>query len=335
MKVSVIIVSYNAANYLEQCLYSLQKAITADIEVIIFDNCSTETGISDLANVFTDFKFIFSEDNLGFSKGNNKAVESAKGEYVFILNPDTLIPEDFFEKIIPIAESKKDLGALGVRMIDKNGKFHPESKRNIPTPFSSFKKLFSPFSKVRKSGYYNLSLDEFENGKTSILTGACMLMKRENYIKVGGFDERYFMYGEDIDLSYTLLQNGMQNYYIGEISIIHYKGESTVKDKVFLERFYGAMELFIDKYYKHQTLKRAFLKLGLKLNKRFKGLKINQKEKENICKELQKWNNNNELGCFLLDGNDWDNKKIIKIISDNFHDERFFFIKPKNMEEIL
>ena len=252
MKLSVIIVSYNAPTFLRKCLISVLKELPQNSEIIVFDNASPNREIEGFPNELPEVKFVLNNKNLGFGKANNRAVEMAKGEFILLLNPDTIIYDKFFEKLFFYAKKLEKFGAIGVKMIDGRGNFLPESKRNVPSPLSSFNKLFSGKTKDGKS-YYNTNLSENENGKVEVLSGACMLMKKDVFQEVNGFDERYFMYGEDIDLSYTLLQNGDQNYYLGEIEITHFKGESTIKDEEYLKRFYGAMEIFINKYYKKQS----------------------------------------------------------------------------------
>lgn len=265
MKLSVVIVSYNAVSFLRQCLISVEKFLPKYAEIIVFDNASPQREIESLPKEFPHIQFILNDENLGFAKGNNLAVKQTQGDYVLILNPDTIVYEDFFPKILEFAEKTNDLGALGVRMLDGEGNFLPESKRNVPSAFSSFAKLFRGTSGTGKTYYANY-LKPTENGEVEVLSGACMLMKKAVYEEVGGFDEKYFMYGEDIDLSYTLIQNGYQNYYLGEVAITHFKGESTVKDKKYLERFYGAMEIFIQKYYKKEKpLQYYFMLVGLRL----------------------------------------------------------------------
>lgn len=266
MKLSVIIVSYNAFSFLRKCLETIKNNTFKDLEVLVFDNNSTEKGKEDLKKEYPWVQFIFSKENLGFSKGNNAAVKQAKGEYVLILNPDTELPTDFFNRLLLFVEQQPCLGAVGVQMKDEKGIFRPESKRNIPTPQNTFKKLFGFLWGQRNSSYYYNQVSPDENGEVPILSGACMLMKKSVYQEVGGFDEQYFMYGEDIDLSYTLLRKSYKNYYMGELSILHYKGECTVKNEQYLQRFYGAMQLFVKKYYKKKSpLLYMVALLGLKM----------------------------------------------------------------------
>lgn len=347
MKISVIIVSYNARYHLEQCLYSVEKALeNTDGEIIVVDNDSPERPIDFIRNKFPNVHFIESKENLGFAKGNNLGVEKAQGEYVLILNPDTLVPENLFTEILPFADSHPEMGALGVRLIDANGKFHPESKRNIPSFKNTFGKLFGTLiNKKNSKGYYKTEVGEFEIAPAEILVGAFMLIKTKIYEEVGGFDSRYFMYGEDIDLSYTLELNGFTNYYYGKISAIHYKGESTRKDKKYLKTFFGAMELFIKKYYRKNLIEYILYSSGLKLRyayansiERFKDedIKIDKNiEVNNFYKIDSEVNINSNVNQILLDGNIFTNQQMIEIISENFNGEREFYIQPKNMQIII
>lgn len=261
-------------DFLVKCLNSVQENLPADTEVIIFDNNSPDRQIERIAEQFPSFQFILNDENLGFGKANNRAVEIAKGAWVLLLNPDTIVYPGFFEVIFKYANSFKNLGAIGVRMLDGDGEFLPESKRNIPSVYGAFNKLFASFG-IRHKTYYDESLSPHQNGPVEVLSGACMLMKRAVFNEVGGFDEKYFMYGEDIDLSYSLLQLGYQNYYLGETYITHFKGESTVKDAKYLKNFYGAMQIFIKKYYQPtRPVLYYFMLLGLKLKHQIEKLKL-------------------------------------------------------------
>lgn len=265
MELSVIIVSYNAFDFLVKCLNSLQEFLPDNAEIIVFDNASVDPRIQDLPLKYPTIQFILNPENLGFAKGNNQAIKLSKGEKILILNPDTIVYQDFFPRLLSFASSLSDMGAIGVRMLDGNGDYLPESKRNIPTMGGSFAKLFSGYLNFGR-GYYETDLKPTENGKVEILSGACMFLKKSVYEEMGGFDERYFMYGEDIDLSYSLLKKGYSNYYLGEIYITHFKGESTVKDHKYLANFYGAMKIFIEKYHKPKNLLLYYIMLaGLKL----------------------------------------------------------------------
>lgn len=276
MKLSIIIVNYNVTQLLRSCLLSIQKYVTdVDYEVIVIDNNSTDSSWGDLIPEFPKVSFIISKENVGFAKANNKAIETASGDYLLILNPDTELEGFYMKDILGFADSKSDFGCLGVRMHDAEGNFLPESKRSVPDMFNSFEKLFTNFKKKKSKSYYRNDIGEFDVAETEVITGAFFLVKKEIYQKVEGLDEAYFMYGEDIDLCYTLLKSGYRNYYYGKASILHHKGESTVRDEIYLERFYGAMHIFIDKYYKNsKPLQYSFLKAGLKLRHQIERIKL-------------------------------------------------------------
>lgn len=266
MDLSIIIVNYNVTNYLRKCLQSIQKyAIKISYEVIVIDNQSTDISWKDLINEFPEVKFIANPSNDGFSKANNTAIKQAKGDYLLLLNPDTELESYLFEDLLSFAKSRPQLGCLGVRMHDAAGIFLPESKRSVPDMFNSFEKLFLGLKRNHSKSYYRSDLSEDAVSEVEVITGAFLLCKREVYNAIGGLDEQYFMYGEDIDLCYTFLQRGYQNYYYGKHSILHHKGESTVKDEVYLQRFYGAMQIFLDKYYKKNWFQHRLLSWGLKL----------------------------------------------------------------------
>ncbi|HLV24235.1 MAG TPA: glycosyltransferase family 2 protein [Moheibacter sp.] len=347
MKISVVIVSYNARYYLEQCLHSVEAALTNLAgEIIVVDNDSPEKPLDFIREKFPNVQFIHSKENLGFAKANNLGVEKAKGEYVLILNPDMMIPENLFDKILPFAEAHTEMGALGIRLIDANGNFHPESKRNIPTLQNTFGKLFGTLiDKKNSKGYYKSDVGEFETAPAEVLVGAFMLIRRDVYVEVGGFDPRYFMYGEDIDLSYTLELNGYKNYYFGEISAIHYKGESTRKDGKYLKIFFGAMEIFISKYFKHNLLKYLIFKIGLKLryfwalvNGAFKPEDKRKRVVETavVPEKIQSVSEIKENSAqILLDGNIFTNSEILAFISNYSKPGRQFYIHPKQMNVII
>ncbi len=252
MKVSVIIVHYQVSDLLRNCILSIEKYFQGfDYEIIVVDNHSPDTDWKVLIKDFPSVNFIELKDNLGFSKANNIGVRSAKGEYVYILNPDTEIEGGYFSEVLAFADKTDKFGALGLRMHDADGHFLPESKRSVPALMNSFEKLFTRFNNDSKT-YYRNDVGEYDTAEVEVMTGANLLIKKTVYEEVGGFDERYFMYGEDIDLCFTILSHGYRNFYYGKSSILHYKGESTVKDQVYLDRFFGAMSIFINKYYRKQ-----------------------------------------------------------------------------------
>lgn len=265
------------------CLESVSRAIKQiDAEIIVVDNKSEDESCELVKQNFPEVILINNTQNSGFSKGNNIGVEKAKGEYLCILNPDTVIPEDCFNNLLKHYKQLKNPGAIGVQLVDGTGGFLEESKRNVPTPRVAFKKLFG-----NSTSYYNFNLSKDENGSTDILVGAFMFLKTELYLKVGGFDEDYFMYGEDIDLSYRIKKAGFQNYYYGETKVLHFKGESTTKDQVYLKHFFNAMYIFYKKHFKsYKTsfkLVKQILKLTMALEKlKLKSVKIQKQEFKNI-----------------------------------------------------
>lgn len=276
MKLSIIIVNYNVTQLLRNCLLSIQKYVKeVEYEVMVIDNASTDRSWQDLIPEFPEVHFISSKINGGFSKANNEAIQAAKGEYLLLLNPDTELEDFYIKDLLDFSDTQQAFGCLGIRMHDAEGNFLPESKRSVPDMFNSFEKLFTSFKKNNSKSYYRNDIAETAVAEVEVITGAFLLVKREVYEKVGGLDEAYFMYGEDIDLCYTLLNKGYRNYYYGKASLLHHKGESTVKDDVYLNRFYGAMQIFIDKYYKEsKPMQYSFLKAGLKLRHKIEKIKL-------------------------------------------------------------
>jgi GT2 family glycosyltransferase len=255
MKLSIIIVNYNVRHFLEQCLTSVYKAIpNVSAEVFVVDNDSSDDSLDMVREKFPDVQIIHNKVNVGFSKANNQAIAISKGEYVLLLNPDTVVEEDAFEKCIEFSDVHPDLGGLGVKMIDGNGIFLPESKRGLPTPAVSFYKIFGLskiFPKSKTYAKYHLGyLPENETNEIEVLSGAYMWMRKSTLEKVGYLDETFFMYGEDIDLSYRITLGGYKNYYLPKVRIIHYKGESTKKGNInYVFIFYNAMIIFSKKHF--------------------------------------------------------------------------------------
>ncbi len=261
MKLSVIIVNYNVKYFLEQCLYSVRKASRGiDMEIIVVDNNSVDGSVDMLKDKFQDIILIENKKNTGFSVANNQGIGISKGEYVLLLNPDTVVQEDTFQKVLHFMDTHPDAGGLGVKMIDGKGHFLPESKRGLPTPMVAFFKIFGLsklFPKSKLFGKYHLGyLSNDEINEVDVLAGAFMLMRKEALDKVGLLDETFFMYGEDIDLSYRIQLGGYKNYYYPDTSIIHYKGESTKKSSVnYVFVFYNAMIIFAKKHFSKQNAK--------------------------------------------------------------------------------
>lgn len=255
MDLSVIIVNYNVKYFLEQALLSVRKASTnLSVEVFVVDNNSVDDSVPMVREKFPEVKLIVNKDNPGFSMANNQAMRVAKGKYFLLLNPDTVVEEDTFEKCFRFMENHPEAGALGVKMIDGSGNFLPESKRGFPAPMVAFYKMFG-FSKVfpnsKKFNRYHLGyLDQDKNHEIEVLAGAFMFLRADVLAEVGLLDETFFMYGEDIDLSYRIVKAGHKNYYLADTTIIHYKGESTKKGSLnYVRTFYNAMIIFARKHF--------------------------------------------------------------------------------------
>jgi len=268
MQLSIIILNYNVRYFLEQCVLSVQEALSGiDSEIIVIDNNSSDDSCVMIEKRFPDVKLIRNSENFGFPKGNNIGVTQARGKYICILNPDTVVAEDTFYKILAFAERQTNLGIVGCKLIDGTGNFLPESKRGVPTPWVSFTKIFGLYKIFPKwnlfNQYYAQQILENETGKVDILVGAFMFMQRDLYIELKGFDENCFMYADDIDLSYRALLKQKENYYFHETTILHYKGESTVKDEKYMKRFQEAMTFFYQKHFRKSLFFSVFIKVGI------------------------------------------------------------------------
>ncbi len=255
MKLSVVIVNYNVRAYLEQCLRTVFTALEGiEGEVFVVDNLSTDGSVEMVREKFPLVKLIANKENVGFSRANNQAIRISNGEYVLLLNPDTVVGEDVFQKVVAFMDQRPSVGGLGVKMIDGTGRFLPESKRGLPTPKVAFFKIIGLtrlFPRSRVFGRYHLGhLPENEPAPIEILSGACMFLRKRTLDEVGMLDENFFMYGEDIDLSYRITLAGYENWYYPEARIIHYKGESTKKSSVnYVFVFYNAMAIFARKHF--------------------------------------------------------------------------------------
>ena len=259
MKLTVVIVSYNVRYYLEQCIVSVQRAAKdIDHEVYIVDNASSDDTVTYLQKRFGDsITIIESTQNLGFARANNLAIRQTQSDYVLLLNPDTFIAENSLQMVLDFMDAHPQAGGVGVKMHNPNGTLAPESRRGLPTPWVSLLKMLG-FSKR----YYMKHLPWDEPGRIDIISGAFCLLRREAINKVGALDEDFFMYGEDIDLSYRLLKGGYENWYV-PADIVHYKGESTVKSSYrYVHVFYQAMLIFFRKHYGHLSL---FVTLPIKI----------------------------------------------------------------------
>jgi GT2 family glycosyltransferase len=275
MELSIIIVNYNSKLLLEQCIDSIRKATgQINTEVIVVDNNSTDGSKEYLQEKDTELRFIFNKKNTGFAKACNQGFKNSSGKYILFLNPDTILTETCLADCISFFETHPDAGAVGVRMLDGKGRFLKESKRGWPSPSTSFYKLFGPASIFPTSKtfakYYQGHLAEKENNPVDVLSGAFMMIKRDVIEKVNGFDEDFFMYGEDMDLSIRITRSGYKNYYLGAISVTHLKGGSTVYGNKHIEDFYDAMNVFIKKHYGDRPGGQIlFLKAGIAIRKLF------------------------------------------------------------------
>lgn len=265
MQLSIIIVNYNVQYFLEQCLCSVAKAIEhLEAEVFVVDNASTDSSKEYLPPKFPWVKFTWNSSNDGFGKANNSVLKDATGDCILFLNPDTILPEDALEKCLQFFQAQPNAGALGVRMIDGSGRFLKESKRGLPTPFAAFCKMAGlsflfPTSSLF-ADYYQGHLPQKETHPTPVLAGAFMMLTKEAVAATKAFDEQFFMYGEDVDLSYRLTQAGYSNFYFADTSIVHFKGESTQKLSAgYYQHFYGAMQLFVNKHYATKKTTRVLM----------------------------------------------------------------------------
>ena len=348
MKLSVVILNYNVRYFLELCLQSVEASLGAiPSEIIVIDNDSKDGSCTMVKEKFPSVVLIENNSNVGFSKANNQAVQVAKGEYVCILNPDTVVAEDNFESILGFAEKQTNLGIIGCRLIDGSGKYLPESKRNIPLVDIAIKKVLG-----NSEHYYANHITEYDTAKVEILVGAFMVLKRSLYNSLGGFDEDYFMYGEDIDFSFKSLKKGYDNYYYGSTTVIHYKGESTRRNAIYFKRFYGAMQIFYRKHFKSNVLFDLGVFFGIKLFTLIKPFKQHQPEfkykhvlvstnpeaqlvkklNPEIISSVDEIDSNFEI---ILDASSLSFKSIIDQMQDSKTKQSIFKIQPKNCNYIL
>lgn len=350
LKLSIIILNYNVKHFLELCLRSVIAAtVDIDSEIIVVDNNSSDGSCDRITKLFPEIILLKNDKNLGFSKGNNIGVKKAKGEFICILNPDTVIAEDTFKKVMSCYGESDNIGIVGCKLVNGMGFFLPESKRNIPYPIVALKKFLG-----NSNHYYANHLSKNENGSVDILVGAFMFMKKEVFNLTNGFDEDFFMYGEDIDLSYRIKKLGYKNYYCGETTIIHYKGESTLRDENYLKRFFGAMDIFYKKHFKKNFFVDLFVQLGIKivfmLDKNKKILNKNVENyvliSDNYYPNLEKVlakplvtnrtliniSKSNEL---IFDANYMSYKNIIEYMANNYKIGVTYKILPNNSSFIL
>ena len=269
MDLSVVIVNYNVKDYLADCLNSIKQAVQhLSAEIIVVDNNSVDGSKDFLLPLFPDVRFIWLEENIGFSKANNIAIKQAKGKYILILNPDTIVAEDTLLKMFQYMENSKDVGVAGCKVLNPDGSFQLACRRGFPTPWVSFCRLFGLqklFPKSKLFARYNMTyLDENQTAEVDAISGCFMFWDGSLLKEIGGFDERYFMYGEDLDICKQVQLKDKKVMYVHHCSIIHYKGESTKRsDLIKINQMYKAAEQFVRKYYSYSTLLILFLKTGI------------------------------------------------------------------------
>jgi N-acetylglucosaminyl-diphospho-decaprenol L-rhamnosyltransferase len=259
VSLSIVIVSYNVRYFLEQCLHTVRRAgMGMQVEVIVVDNGSGDGSVPYLKPLFREVQFIEAGRNLGFAKACNLGYKHTSGNYVLFLNPDVLLAEDTLRVAVQFLINHPEAGAVGVKMIDGSGSFLKESKRGFPAPLAALYKLCGLARLFPRSShfsrYYLGHLDAQQNHSVDVLAGAFMMLPRTVLEQAGLFDETFFMYGEDIDLSYRIKQKGYQNYYLADTAIVHFKGESTRRPSLkHIRLFYKAMSIFVRKHYKSRV----------------------------------------------------------------------------------
>ena len=249
-KICIVIVSYNVCQLLDECLQSVKRALQGiDGEIYVVDNLSTDNTVETLQPRHPDVHFIANQENVGFARANNQAIRCTDSEYVLLLNPDTVVFENTLHGVLDFMDSHPEAGGAGVRMLAREGYAAPESRRALPTPWVAMLKMLGATQR-----YYMSHLSWDEPGQIEVISGAFCMLRRKALDQIGLLDEDYFMYGEDIDLSYRLLKGGWQNWYL-PFDIIHYKGESTQKSTFrYVHTFYQAMLIFFRKHYGHLSI---------------------------------------------------------------------------------
>lgn len=265
IELSVVILNYNVEHFLNLCLESVVKATqNIQAEIIVVDNASRDGSVAMVNQKFPQVRCIANADNSGFAKGNNIGVEHAQGEYICILNPDTVVSENTFESLLSFCKQTQNVGVVGPKLVDGSGLFLKECKRGKPTPWNALTKITGLYklSSSLFGAYYNMSLGEDHTGKTAAVVGAFMLLKKSIYNEIGGFDESFFMYFEDDDFCYRVAKLGYQNYYVPTTTCIHFKGESTLRDKQFQIRFQAGINQFYQKHFPKTPFFRLWLRLS-------------------------------------------------------------------------
>jgi len=363
LDLSIIILTYKVPKYLYLCLSSVIDAIKdVEAEVIVVNNDQDSATKRLIKKHFPSVQYIGNKKNIGFSAGNNVGIKRAKGNYICLLNPDTVVGKNAFKNLLEKANSLPDLGAIGPYLMDGTGHFLPESKRNTPTPKVVLSKLLG-----NDKTYYPEEIPAKAFSEVEVLVGAFILMKKDRYWEVGGLDETYFMYGEDIDLSYSFLKHSYKNYYLGRENVIHFKGESTIKNKVYVNRFYNAMLIFYNKHFNQSKILSILAKMMLTIIKIIAILKVRKHIQKNDidiqhlvfvdcegdlcnaisahqnfkkaqihkmnCAEAIKFKKKNSL--FILDANQLSYQQIIDVMFNNHQHGLYYRIRPRGATYIL
>lgn len=266
-KLTIVIVNYNVKDYLAQCLDSLRLALAGvDAEVVVVDNCSSDGSVEYISSRYPEVRMIASKENLGFARGNNLAIRQTESEYVLLLNPDTVVKEATIRKVLEFMDAHPKSGAAGVEMLNADGTRAPESRRGVPTPMTAFYKfmgLAKRYPNSRRFAKYYMSYLPWDSPqRIEIVSGAFCMLRRKALDEIGLLDEDFFMYGEDIDLSFRILKGGYENWYL-PYPIVHYKGKSTQKSSFrYVHVFYNAMFIFLKKHYSESSI---FFTLPIKL----------------------------------------------------------------------
>lgn len=272
MQLSIIIVNYNVRPFLENALVSLHKAMEGiEGEIFVVDNASDDGSVEMIQSKFPEVHLLLNAKNLGFAAANNLALYRAQGKYILLINPDTIVQEDTLHKMMDFFDKNPDVGLAGCKILNPDGTLQLACRRSFPTPWIAFTKivgLSSLFPNTKMFGRYNLTyLNPNETYEVDAVSGSFMFLRREVYKKVGGLDEQFFMYGEDIDWCYRIQQTGWKIFYVHPTQIIHYKGESVKRSDVDeLRLFYDAMHLFVKKHMSNQSLSHAILRIGIVLH---------------------------------------------------------------------
>ncbi|MGB6120785.1 MAG: glycosyltransferase [Bacteroidota bacterium] len=271
MKLSVVVVNYNVRQFLENALTSIRRAMSGiEGEILVLDNASTDNSAEMVREKFPDIALITSSENVGFARGNNIAINRASGDFILLINPDTIVQEDTLRVMLRFFESHPSAGLAGCRVLNPDGSFQLPCRRSFPTPWVAFTKIYGLsllLPKSRLFGRYNLTyLDPDQTYPVDAVSGSFMMIRRETYEKVGGLDESFFMYGEDLDWCYRVGEAGFKVYYVHETAIVHFKGQSTKRSEIDeIKVFYEAMQLFVEKHFSTSGVLRLFLRAGIVL----------------------------------------------------------------------